>query len=138
MKGVFQVHENGSKQTTVDGSPRKRKVARRGRTEWVNPKPNNSDVQWLDDNEDQFGAYVVAVCESIKEHERLSVKFDTASRRWIGVLFVDPIEDEGTVYALSCRASTAFLALVLVYYFHVHMGQGAWSKFYAEDGGRFG
>jgi len=107
-------------------------------TEWFNPKPSGSDVEWLDSHENEFVGFVVALVERLEVGRRLSVRYDAYSERWLAILFVDPDTEGGTIYALSVRGATAFDAGVLLYYFHYVKFKDGWLADAPINSGRFG
>lgn len=130
--------DNGGKNKSSDRSTRTRGYGNSNGIEWHNPKPSAKDVKWLDSHESDYGKFVLEVFEGVEDNERLSLKYDTESTRWIAVLFVDPDESGGKVQALSVRASTPLFAVVLLYYFDKHPIGADWRAPDVEVAGRFG
>lgn len=105
---------------------------------WVNPKPTSEDVTWLESNENNLVEFVVAMVADLREGERLSVKRDTRSDRWLAILFMGSSSDPNGVQALSVRGATAFDACALLYYFHCVKFVDGWAQDSDAPVGRFG
>lgn len=109
-----------------------------GRVVWFNPKPDVSDVEWLESPDRNHAEDFVALVEGLRGDERLSVKLDVQSGRWLAVMFVLPSAVGGPTHALSVRGATAFDACVLLHYFHYVKFPDGWSTDEAEYSGKYG
>lgn len=106
--------------------------------QWYNPQPNSDDVKWLESNTDLFAKQVADLVVELQVNQRLSVRLDVKSGRWLAILFDDPTTPDGAVHALSCRASSGFNALVLLHYFHRVKFVDGWRQEDFASGSDFG
>lgn len=120
------------------GSSRGRSKGKGNGVSWFNPKPDAADVEFLDGSENEYVDNVIALLDGLRPEQRLSIKFDAESGRWIAILFVDPVGDGGTVQALSVRGATSFDSVVLLQYFHHVKFSDGWGGGDSEVTGRFG
>jgi len=105
---------------------------------WFNPTLNSGDIKWLEDRGDQFLSDCFNFLLSVREHERVTLKYDVSTSRWLAILFLQPLADGEQVHAMSCRGSTATDALgVLAYCINVKFADG-WLDASSEPSGRFG
>jgi hypothetical protein len=86
---------------------------------WINPTPNSSDVDWLTDHETELPSLFLEILDDIGEEERLSIKYDAYSSRWLAVLFASNTEGRNKGAALSVRGATPYDSLSLLAYFHI-------------------
>ena len=106
--------------------------------EWRNPSPSNGDNAWLETNADELVNNTAVLFDELSEHERVTIKFDELSSRWLAILFDHSRESEGRVLALSVRGATSFDALVLLHYFvHVKYADG-WQDVDSAPSGKYG
>lgn len=129
---------SGKEGKSSGGAPTGRRKGKGSSVAWFNPKPDASDVALLDGQEDNYVTHVIELLEGLQARERLSVKFEPQSGRWLAILFVDPSGEGGTVHALSVRGATAFDATVLLHYFHHVKFEDGWGGGDSEVSGRFG
>ena len=106
--------------------------------EWYNPQPSNTDVEWLDGMRDLFATHVADLVTGLYVNQRITLKLDVKSGRWIAILFDDPSTPDGIVHALSCRASSAINAVVLLHYFHMVKFKDGWKQDSLQSTGDFG
>lgn len=106
--------------------------------QWFNPTPNGNDIKWLEDRGDALLEDCFELLEGIKETERLSIKFDIGSGRWLAVLFADGHAGRSNVQALSVRGANSVDALgLLAYFVRVKFADG-WQTDDVAVVGRFG
>ena len=120
------------------GNARKTKSGELARVRWFNPKPDNTDREWLEGNADKHVELCLQILESIPDEGKLTVKYDVHSARWTAILFVDSNAPEYGLDALSVRGADSFSALCLCAYFHLVKFEGAWVGADSGGGGRWG
>ena len=129
---------NGKKHKGKGGKPARMDPRSLPDTVWFNPKPSSEDVTFLDGKEAEYVEFVVTLVDRLAEGERLSVRFDSHSGRWLAILFIDPSTEGKGVQALSVRGESAFDACVLLYYFNYVKFADGWIKDASLPTGRFG
>lgn len=129
---------SGKRKGSAAGNDGVTKRGKQNRVEWFNPKPDNSDREWLDGEENNYASHVIDLVGSLQDHERLSIKLELSSGRWLAILFVDPLVSDDPVYAISVRGKTAFDACVLLSYFRLVKFKGGWLQAADTNDGRFG
>lgn len=106
--------------------------------QWINPTPNEKDISWLESNGDGFVPLLFDFLDDIQENERLSVKRDTQSSRWLAILFTGDGDSRNSGQALSLRGATPADAVILLAYFHVFRFKGEYPNASVDDSGRWG
>jgi len=129
---------SGGKENATTKSDGRGKSPRNTDVRWFNPSPSSHDVQWLEDRGDDLLADCFTLLHGVQDHERLSIKYDVNTSRWLAILFDDAAVDEGHVQAMSVRGATAIDAIALLAYFvNVKFADG-WVNETAASTGRFG
>ena len=121
-------HKNGGKKSGAGLLP----------VNWFNPQPNALDIKWLAGNANKLPDTVIELVDHLSEKDRVSLKYDPGSNRWVAVLFVPHDGASSSLDALSCRGATAFDAAVLLSYFHLVRFADGWEMPDATGSGRYG
>lgn len=129
---------DGARERSSNGASKKAGKGKGSDTVWFNPKPDAGDLEWLDSQAGVYIQFIVTLIEALQIGERLSVRWDAHSGRWLAILFLDPSDEGGNVHALSVRGATAFDAAVLLYYFHHVKFADGWVTDASPVAGRFG
>ncbi len=112
--------------------------ARGGDIRWVNAELNNEDVDILETDLDGALDRVVSMYEGLLTDQRLSVKLDARSGRWLAILFDNPPTEGNVTVALSLRAATPLDALISLAYVHLVKFAGGWHDIASGTDRRFG
>lgn len=105
---------------------------------WINPTPNQQDVEWLEGNTVNAMDDVITLFDGLRIGMRVTCKHDDRTERWIAVLFDNDIGDDGAVAALSVRGGTAFDAILLLAYFSIRKNPDDWRTLGGGGDSRFG
>jgi len=132
--------------TDVTGSePKKSKVAKVKRAgtrlpvvEWVNPTPKDADLAWLEENAERLTDLVLEMLDDFGDGEKLSVKQDSQSSRWMAIYFGGEGDSVHRGLALSVRGATPFDALCVLAYFHIVRYSRDWEVTLPSTSGRWG
>jgi hypothetical protein len=111
---------------------------KRPSVEWVNPTPNDADRTWLTDHRDKHNELVFSLLDQLSDDDKLSVKFDTYTSRWLAIYFAGDSDDENKGCALSVRGSSPYSASVLLAYYHLVLFQGSWGHNPSGNEGEWG
>ncbi len=126
------------KPTSKAGGPEFADSSARAGVIWFNPQPNSNDLTTLEAESYSFGESILGLIESLEDDERVSVKRDPRSTRWLAILFVPTGNGSVGTNALSVRGATPFDAVILLAYFHqVRFPEYSWAAS-GETAGRFG
>lgn len=106
--------------------------------QWINPTTNQEDVDWLEGNSNNYVELLFEFFEDLQEVERVSIKRDPQSTRWIAVLFAGDRDARNTNCALSLRGATPIDALILLAYFHQIRFAGSYPATADNPQGRWG
>ena len=106
--------------------------------QWVNPQTNAEDITWLESNSSRYVELVFDLMEDIQEDERVSIKRDPQSSRWLAILFAGDGDARNSGTALSLRGASPFDALLLLAYFHNIRFEGEYPATDTSDLGRWG
>ena len=106
--------------------------------QWLNPQTNAEDVRWLDANHDGYVQLIFDFLEDVQEDERVSVKRDPQSTRWLAILFCGGGDARNSGVALSVRGATPADALILLAYFHWVRFEAEYPATAGDDLGRWG
>lgn len=118
--------KQGKSKSPKDSSSRRTKNSTASVEQWINPTPNASDYEWLEVNDDKLVLLVFELLDDLSDDERLSVKLDAYSGRWMAVFFAGSGKARNSQCALSVRGATAFDALILLAYFHIQRFSREW------------
>jgi len=106
--------------------------------QWLNPQPNAEDVEWLEANSPRYVELLFEFLDDVQEDERVSVKRDPQSSRWLAILFSGSGDARNSGCALSVRGATPNDALLLLAYFHSIRYEGEYPSTPDGDKGRWG
>lgn len=111
---------NDSKSKAVSASSPAKPLKGYGSTvNWINPQLNDSDVTWLQSNEKDLVSLILEFVDDITETEKISIKYDNHSNRWLAILFAGSGDSRNSGCALSVRGATPFDAFCALAYFHI-------------------
>lgn len=105
---------------------------------WVNAELNQEDVDILESDFNGALERVVGLYEGLQANQRLSVKLDDRSGRWLSILFDDSPTEGGATVALSLRAATPLDALISLAFVHLVKYADGWQDIAARTDRRFG
>lgn len=106
--------------------------------QWINPSPNSEDIEWLESNGNRYVELLFEFFEDLQEAERVSIKRDPQSTRWIAILFAGDSDSRNANCALSVRGAAPSDALILLAYFHQIRFEGEYPATSDGDKGRWG
>lgn len=132
------VNEKSTKSDNGSSPPKNSKRVDPKSIEWLNPQPNSSDVSWLQDHEDDLTQLVFEMVDDLNDNERLSIKYDGYSSRWIAMFFGGSGDTRNSGCALSVRGATPYDATVLLAYFHLVRFSRDWRTSSSETSTRWG
>lgn len=132
------VKDNAKESKKSSGSDGANKPTPYRDIKWFNPTLNSTDLAWLESNGTQLGDLFLSLLDGLSEGQRLSLKYDSNSTRWLGILFAGSGDDPNTGYAMSVRGATSFDAGVLLGYFHLVKFDGNWEVVGDKTDGRWG
>lgn len=89
----------------------------RSNTTWINPSPNKSDIQWLEDHLQEADKLVGQLLDEFEDEWSLAIKVDSFSGRWTAQLFLNDGSGDTPSRAIAPRASTPFDALYSLAYY---------------------
>lgn len=111
-----------TKQSVSNGKSASRSV------EFVNCHLDTNDKDWLRSTSNDSPACVSEFLLGLTETERLSVKFDPKSLRFVAYLFEDSLHSPNTGCALTVRGATAHDALFALAYCHKYKFAFEWGN----------
>lgn len=122
----------------ASGKPTRAPKFGEGSVQWFNPKPNAQDIEWMEHRGDDILQDVITLYGGLQDRERLTVKLDSKSGRWLAILFRGDAGAELPVQAMSVRGATALDALGLLHYFYLVKFADGWQPDSGVPTGRFG
>lgn len=131
--------QNGESSGT--GKPGKRPRKERtdnGEARWLNPQPNRADISELENPDYDSVAALAVLFTELPSEDRVTVKYDLHSGRFLAMYFRSPMDRDMPVDVLSVRGRTAYDAAVLLSYFHLVKYEGEWGGGEAVPESRFG
>jgi len=132
------VTSNGNSTKKKQAAKQPRSTPRLNEIIWFNPKPNTQDIKWLEDRGGQLLEDSLQTLDALSPEQRVTLKYDVQSSRWLAILFNGTNEQQSPVHALSVRASTPIDALGLLSYFHNFKFADGWEHEVITPTGRFG
>lgn len=105
---------------------------------WVNPQFNSTDVTWLQDHEADLVNLIFEFLDDLTETEKVSIKHDDNSGRWLACLFCGDGDARNAGCALSVRGATPFDAFCALAYFHLVRYAREYPERQARLSGRWG
>lgn len=100
---------------------------------WVNYQPNVEDRAWLADNTTGLLSLFFELVDDMEEGQRLTLKYDDYSSRWVAMYFAGGSAGQNRGLALSVRGATAYHAAVLLAYVHLIKFNREWAEISTED-----
>lgn len=130
--------EDGKGKASGFGGTGKQPSSSRQSHEWFNPQLRTEDVQWLESNSESLAALILSLLDELTGEEKLSLKYDSYSSRWMAILFSGDGDARNSGVAMSVRGATPFDALVALAYLHLVRFEGEWATNADKASARWG